>query len=307
MTPARLFDPLWEQIRFKYIQLYNLSRFTYSRTHVFQPGQIGYGDGSLEQAFFARLTEMGFKLAAREMPTSGNVPGRYCIVNKHIEGQKYEVFLMTTFGGAKSENELRLLGRYFGMPMGSTQWIDDTPGLATIPPLFGRDKASFAFAIPFVTTVSPPNLPTLTRLPFGELERLRKFSRSKLQTLPAVQSTIRQALRKYRFEQPPVQVSGVDDFKPLPIEKVNLIALEEDDLEEIRRHTSTFPPTKAKRLKLTARHDIRWPLQFFYRDIHGSKALDHQRRAPRQLSPIPKPYFAPCLPISFQKFKRLIR
>lgn len=132
-------------------------------------------------AFYSRLFEMGFKLQPREMARDGDVPRRYCIVNRHIEDQRYEVFLLTTFGGAKNEDQLSLIGRYFGMPMGSTQWIDDTPGLATVPPLFGRKKASFAFAIPVISIIEPPNLPTLTRLPYGELERLRNFSRSKIQ------------------------------------------------------------------------------------------------------------------------------
>ncbi|KAF8911047.1 hypothetical protein CPB84DRAFT_1763221 [Gymnopilus junonius] len=306
MTKVIGFDPTWEQIRFKYVQLYYRSRFTYSRTHVFQPGHIAYGQGSIEAVFYSRLFEMGFKLLPREMPSGGDVPKRYCIVNRHIEGQKYEVFLLTTFGGAKNEVQLSPMGRYFGMPMGSTQWVDDTPGLATIPPLFGREKASFAFVIPTISVIERPNLPTLTRLPYGELQRLRKFSHLKLQALPDVQAELRRAMRNqlYKREAP---VSYVDDFKPLPMEKMNSIVLEEDDLEDNYYLRSTFSPSTPKRIRMPIRNDIKWPLQYFYQDINGSKSLIHRPHTLLRLAPIPRPYYAPCLPISVKKFKQLIR
>jgi len=128
------------------------------------------------------LEDNGIKLKywEKEKPSTLVQPKRYCIVNRCIGPGIYEVFALTTFGGAKSFRQMGELGRYFGLPMGDTQWISTTPGLMTIPHIrFGRTFPSFAFAIPCITKVEPTMLRYYTRLAPGELQRLQRYAEDK--------------------------------------------------------------------------------------------------------------------------------
>ncbi|KDR81735.1 hypothetical protein GALMADRAFT_239912 [Galerina marginata CBS 339.88] len=310
MTPFVGFDPAWEQIRFKHVQLYYNAQHTYRRTLIFQPGHIAFCRGSIEVAFYSHLVDTGVKLRPREMPVDSEKPKRYCIVNKHIADQKYEVFLLTTFGGAKSLDQLGLIARYFGMPMGSTQWIDDTPGLTTIPPILGWNKASFVFALPTIQIIERSNLPALTRLPPLQLERLRQFADMKRKALPHIQGEIRKSLWNQHLYRQYAPAPYTDEFKPLPMEKVNPITLDEDDtvIEVFYGRSSAISPSKPKRIKVPpARNDIKWPLHYLNQDLNGSQSVVHRHHPAPWLGSFPKPHYASCLPISIRKFRHFIR
>ena len=172
---------VWEKIRMKHAWAYYESRYSYERTQIFEPGHIAVCRASVMHTFFACLASLGIPLREREIPRGDfEMPFRYCIVNRHIEGNTYEVFLLTTFGGAKTLSNLGLLARNFGVPLGQTQWINQTPSIATIPPILGMDRSSFIFALPTVKEVEHSNLYTATRVPPGELERLRGMVKQNL-------------------------------------------------------------------------------------------------------------------------------
>ncbi|KAF8965208.1 hypothetical protein BDZ97DRAFT_1812619 [Flammula alnicola] len=175
------FDPQWEQVR---LTLANLSRdfYTPKLTTVFHPGDIASCRGSIEKAFYGNLMDLGFRLTYGERKSQARVappPLRFCLVNRHIEGQLYEVFLLTTFGGARHISILDDVARYFAMPMGYTQWTEDIPGVKTIPPMFGQQTTSFLFALPAIRSVIPCQV--RARVPARELQRVAEFARAKRQ------------------------------------------------------------------------------------------------------------------------------
>jgi hypothetical protein len=140
----------------------------------FQPGDIAACTGSLQVTFHRYLRQLGYSLAPWES-TLITVAAklRYCIIKKHIQGNQYEVFLMTTFGGARNQ-----FAHYFGMPVGDTQWTRGVPGLKTTPPTFGTSSQSFVFAIPTIGNVEAANTHVQVRLVPGEMERLSEFVNS---------------------------------------------------------------------------------------------------------------------------------
>ena len=141
----------------------------------FQPGDIAACTGSLLVTFHRYLRQLGYSLAPWES-TLITVAAklRYCIIKKHIQGNQCEVFLMTTFGGARNQYELSLIAHYFGMSVGDTQWTRGVPGLKT-PPTFGTSSKSFVFAIPTIGNVEAANTRVYVRLVPGEMERLLEF------------------------------------------------------------------------------------------------------------------------------------
>ncbi|KAF9052823.1 hypothetical protein BJ165DRAFT_805144 [Panaeolus papilionaceus] len=137
---------------------------------------------------FQVVAQHGFHLKPWQKASGVEMPYRYCIVNKHIGGSKYEVFLLTTFGGVRSASDLSMIGKVFGMPMGNTGWINDVKPLQTNPPIFsfGLLRKSFVFSIPFVASIEDND--TDKRLAVGgrvrlltsDLQRLRAFAASKV-------------------------------------------------------------------------------------------------------------------------------
>jgi hypothetical protein len=128
--------------------------------------------------FYKYLRQLGYSLAPWESPWIDLAAKfRYCIIRKHIQGNWYEVFLMTTFGGARNQLELSPIAQYFGMPVGDTQWTRDVPVIAlkTTPPTFGTSAKSFVFAIPTVGQVETAKTHVHVRLVPGEMERLSEF------------------------------------------------------------------------------------------------------------------------------------
>ncbi|KAH9483954.1 hypothetical protein JR316_0003432 [Psilocybe cubensis] len=253
---------------------------------------------------------MGVNLEASEMPKfATEMPKRWCIVNRHITGKTYEVFLLTTFGGARSFEELGIMARMFGMPMGGTQWFNDIPGLTTIPPIFGSEKTSFVFAIPVVHVIGPSSIPRTTRVPPSELDRLRKFSFAKSKVLVERQEEIRKMVRNWRDQKnytrrySPEQ----DQFKPVP----RSLPMSLEDPEEMQEFTADSTAISSSRFKpsnitIPPRHDISWILRHMAKDSNASKYLIQQRPVKPQPMSLPKPYYAP-LPISIPRIMRFIR
>jgi hypothetical protein len=173
----------WDRIRYTQTGLSSYAQNRRKRNNAggFEPGDIACCESSIERIFYTALEDNGVELKYWEKgSTVVTQPRRYCIVNRHVENGIYEVFVLTTFGGVKSFQRMGELGRYFGIPMGYTQWISTTPGLMTIPHIwFGRTFPSFAFAIPCITKVEPAMLRYFTRLAPGELERLQHYAEDK--------------------------------------------------------------------------------------------------------------------------------
>lgn len=162
--------------------MYTHAKMRYRRQKIYEPGQILTCEGSLTLTFYRYLASIGVRFQESELPLSKiATPRRYCIVNRRIQDQLYEVFLATTFSRAKNADQIRGLPRYFGMPIGNTKWLNDIPGLVVVPPELGVNKSSFVFAIPTILPVEPSTILSYgIRLPPGELNRLREFSQEKL-------------------------------------------------------------------------------------------------------------------------------
>jgi hypothetical protein len=108
-------------------------------------------------------------------------PLRFCVINKRFEDGHYEVFLMTTFGRARTFDGLGPIAQKYGIPVGGTNWFEKIDPIQTYPPSFGWERTSFIFAIPvLVKDVIPAALRWTVRLHPGELERLRNISEHKM-------------------------------------------------------------------------------------------------------------------------------
>lgn len=106
-------------------------------------------------------------------------PIRFGVINRHIVGNKYEVYLLTTFGGATYHQALDGVARMFAMPMGFTKWPVDIPGIKTKPNTFGKNTSSFLFALPTECEIISPKVPA--RVPLEELHRIRVFAEQRKQ------------------------------------------------------------------------------------------------------------------------------
>ena len=178
VTAGVPFEYFWDRIRYVQTRLASQVQNRRKNNDALEPGDIACCELSIERIFYKALQDNGIELKHWEKrPDNLPQPKRYCIVNRRIDTGIYEVFVLTTFGGAKSFRKMAELGRYFGLPMGDTQWISTTPGLMTIPHIwFGRTFPSFAFAIPSITKVEPTMLKYYPRLAPGELERLQRYA-----------------------------------------------------------------------------------------------------------------------------------
>ncbi|PPQ93235.1 hypothetical protein CVT25_015233 [Psilocybe cyanescens] len=305
MTSVVGVDPTWEQIRAQHINLYYNALHRYHRKRKFEPGQIASCDGSIEVAFWLSLIDMGVKIDSSEMPINMKKPKRFCVVNRHVAGQAYEVFLLTTFGGAKNFEELGVLGSNFGFPMGGTKWFNNTPGLATIPPVFGSDKTSFVFAIPVIEVISPSNVPVATRLPPVELDRLRNFSKMLAEKHREIRRTLR-SWRNNKMQSGRTSSELQDKFKPAP-RRVPISLEDHDDMQDfIADSTAISSRFKPPYIDLPPRNDISWILRHTWKDYNVSKSLIQRPPVKLRRFSLPKPHYAP-LPIAVKKVLQSIR
>ena len=323
----------WDRIR--YIQTGLLkSQLRRQKKDALKSGDIASCELSIDRIFYNALENNGIKLKHWENPGNLAQPKRYCIVNRRIESGVYEVFVLTTFGGAKSFRRMAELGRYFGLPMGDTQWISTTPGLMTIPHIwFGRTFPSFAFAIPCITKVVPTTLKYYTRLAPGELERLQRYAedRRKVCTLEKIlfcgQRSLKlykamlrdeQFLRKstktaqvYLYRKWPVSYDDHDQFKPLSSEEDD--HLNEEELEHLffpKPYVSKLTSSIMKRQLLRVpRHsdDITWIARHSSNDILTGTSFIQSTQFRPASGPIPKPYYAACLRMSLKQLARALR
>ncbi len=169
----------WE--RFRYLTRLLADSMTRRKSRSFEPGDIACCNGSIELAFYDHLKELQIPLGRWERERSLNKPARYCVINKRLETGYYEVFLMTTFGQARTFDELGPIAHKYGVPVGGMNWFEDISPIKTFPAYFGWDRKSFIFAIPTLAKeVIPAALPRTARLVPGELERLRWISEYKM-------------------------------------------------------------------------------------------------------------------------------
>ncbi|CAA7271589.1 unnamed protein product [Cyclocybe aegerita] len=301
--------PDWEQVRFK-SKLLSRGFAAVDGSKNFAPGDIAHCSGSIEQAFYQLLHELRIPLQRWERQRKTRQLNRFCIVNRHIANQQYEVFLLTTFGGSRNVQQLGLIARYFGMPMGDTQWIYDTAGIRTFPHVFGSKETSFVFAIPVIASVGEAYLKKV-KLATGELERLRAFAKTKRQTLIRDHREIRESLfnrHQYKHVGLLSPDSVENEFLPHQQEEMDDILSHEDYLDEgeitaYPEPTGTLPTL---RLRVPIRHDIGWLLKYASRDVfHGSKFNCKQPLRYRRLLPLP--YYSTYLRIGKNIIKQLIR
>jgi hypothetical protein len=169
----------WERVRYltRTLADHSMRRKKYA----FQPGDIACCHGSIERAFLDHLQNLNIPLEAGEGEKHWKKPLRFCVVNKRFESGLYEVFLMTTFGRARTFDELGPLAQKYAIPVGGTNWFEDIRPIQTYPASFGWEKGSFIFAIPkLAKDVIPAALRWTVRLVPGELDRLRDISDSKM-------------------------------------------------------------------------------------------------------------------------------
>ncbi len=147
----------------------------------FQAGDIAVCRGSIQKVFYQTLMDEGIPLRHEEVQqyrAIKRLPIRYCVINRKT-GNKYEVYLLTTFGRAAYHQVLDAVARHFAMPMGFTKWPVKLSGIKTKPNSFGQDSSSFLFALTTECEVTPAYI--AARVPFEELERIRRFSDRKKQ------------------------------------------------------------------------------------------------------------------------------
>jgi hypothetical protein len=328
----------WERVRYltRTLADHSMRRKTYA----FQPGDIAGCRGSIERAFARHLKDLDIPLEAWEGDKPFKQPLRFCVVNRRFEGGLYEVFLMTTFGQARTFDELGPLAHQYGIPVGGMNWFENINPIRTYPASFGWEGKSFIFAIPTLTKeVIPAALRWTVRLVPGELERLRNISDDKMkvglrisvsvrnlilsQNTYRVHRAIRRSLKHGHYK------SGFsssvddeqDDFMP---------AVEEDDVIEVEHEDLPLPilvpkrALKEKRRPLPVRHDLSCLLFHSSKRIYNySTYLDYRgihRRGPIQLLqpivgdpakqqhfyPLPKPYYSPYLRVNIRTFLRIL-
>jgi len=168
----------WERVRYL---TRTLADHSMRRKGFFQPGDIACCRGSIERAFVHHLQDLDIALEAWEGEKNFQKPLRFCVVNKRFEGDLYEVFLMTTFGQARTFDGLRPIAQMYGIPVGGMNWFENIDPIQTFPPSFGWERKSFIFAIPVLARdVIPAAMRWTVKLVPGELERLRTISDNKM-------------------------------------------------------------------------------------------------------------------------------
>ncbi|KAF8201780.1 hypothetical protein BJ912DRAFT_946393 [Pholiota molesta] len=313
MTTTKIvsFDPQWERTRA--ILSYLSEDADHSNTpSTYQPGDISVCAGSVGFAFYQTVRNLGISLTREEKLLYQNFtkpPIRYCVINRHIHDQIYEVFLLTTYGGATSFRALDGAARRFSMPMGLTKWPERTPGVTTVPNIFGQETSSFLFAMSTLQQVPPTKVNA--RVPMYELERIRKFAQAQKEVLLNDDWVIRKSV--YERHQGRVWF-GDEGFSLMP-EKDPKTALQDDDVVNdgpfVKAYTSRLHPVRAMTgIHLHRRHEsnIRWILRHSKNDvIHSSKYLSNKHITQPQRFTLPLPYFAKSLRLSSTKLMRLIR
>ncbi|KIM49375.1 hypothetical protein M413DRAFT_438564 [Hebeloma cylindrosporum] len=312
---TRPFEYFWDRIRYTQTRLSSQAQIR-RKKDAWEPGDIACCELSIERIFYRALEDNGIKLKEWEKGGSSSQPKRYCIVNRRIETGSYEVFVLTTFSGAKSFGQMGELGRYFGLPMGDTQWISSTPGLMTIPHIwFGRTFPSFAFAIPCITKVETAMLRYHARLAPGELERLQRYAEGKRKAMLRDEQHLRKTTKTshrvlYRSEKAlPATYDDHVQFRPLSSEEDD--HLREEQLEHLyfpEPYHSKLTRSIMKRQRIRVpRHsdDITWIARHSSNDIlNGTSFIPSIRFRP---GPLPKPHYAACLRTSLEQVARVLR
>lgn len=174
-------DFQWERTR-SILQYVSKDAYNPDIPTAFQAGDIAVCRGSIQKVFYGTLMDEGIPLRREEVQqfrTLKRPPIRYCVINRQTTSNAYEVFLLTTFGGAAYHQVLDAVARHFAMPMGFTKWPVKIPGIKTKPNSFGQDSSSFLFALTTECEVLPAHI--AARVPLEELERIRQFSDKKKQ------------------------------------------------------------------------------------------------------------------------------
>lgn len=116
-----------------------------------QPGELGTCQGGLTTSFYEMLTTMGYSLTDAELDIARiPSPQRYCIVLKRLPRGKYQVCLLTTFGGANVSGLKTPIAQYFGIPV--AQKHKTWPGTEPIKfefPWFSWNDA-YIFGVPVI-------------------------------------------------------------------------------------------------------------------------------------------------------------
>jgi len=173
----------WECIRLAYKAAFTESRrrhfLTWPPTGGFEPGDLAYATGSINECFKELLQDRGYQLVPEE-ESYGSHKGRYCLVLRQLRGDRYLVCYLTTFGGAKDFHEISSpLGRYFALPIGLHDRYPGIPSLRTWPPW---TPEAFVIGIPVARDgLKRSNLPARFRLFPSELERAKQLIQDKLE------------------------------------------------------------------------------------------------------------------------------
>lgn len=169
----------WERVR--YLSRTLADHSVRRRRYSFEPGDIACCYGSIERVFCHHLKDLNIPLEPWEGEKPFKQPLRFCVINRRFEGGVYEVFLMTTFGQARTFDQLGPIARNYGIPVGGMKWFENIDPIQTYPPTFGYKGKSFIFGIStFTEEVIPTAAPSMVRLVPGELERLRKIAGKKM-------------------------------------------------------------------------------------------------------------------------------
>ena len=144
----------------------------------YQPGDIAACHASLVRIFYDYLELQGYSLSNTDYGARnivGRRPLRYCVVNRHLEGSQYEVYILTTFRHAQNLGDIPWMGQYFSIPMGATRALSiNVPPIVSHPPFFGEKSPSFLFAIPTRQTLVQTNVKY--RVPHSELQRISEHT-----------------------------------------------------------------------------------------------------------------------------------
>lgn len=146
-------------------------------TENYQPGDIAACHASLISIFYHYLELQGYPLSNMDFGVNkiGRRPMRYCVVNRHLGGSQYEVYILTTFRHAQSAANIPWMGQYFSIPMGATRAMSvNVPPIVSHPPFFGEKSPSFLFAIPTRQTLIRTNV--RFRVPHSELQRVSEHT-----------------------------------------------------------------------------------------------------------------------------------
>lgn len=171
----------WQCIRLATVTAFRQSRWRYFLAPPpgpFEPGDLAYVSGSVNECFKELVEDKGYQLVPGEEVRFEH-KGRYCLVLRQLRGDRYLVCYLTTFGGAKDRQEIDSpIGRYFALPIGVQDRWPGTPSLRTWPPW---TPEAFVMGIPVARDgLQRTNLPVRFRLFPSELERAKLLIRDRL-------------------------------------------------------------------------------------------------------------------------------